>query len=111
MWDVPPLAEPFALRGRRDAAVVLDAFTPTHLDAWTGRAFVDGRALRCVVVRHAGDVRGRGRRGLATVWESAPPPEPVLGIVVEERGPTLVWLPPGEHHARDLSRRDWRAFV
>jgi hypothetical protein len=134
MYDVPPLGEPFGLRGVRDVALVLDTFAPTHLDAWLGRAVLpDGAATgapsrpplalgagltaRALVVRHAGDVAkhralfGRGR--LDAVRKADPPGEPLLGVVVEQRGATLLWLPPDNERnlAVALSRADWRAFV
>lgn len=134
VYDVPPLGEPFVLRGARDVAVVLDVFTPTHLDAWTGRAVFAEPAVagtpsrpplavggdltaRAVVVRHAGDVRGRrrllGPGRLDAVRDAQPPPEPVVGIVVEAGTTTLLWLAPDDPAvlARDLSRADWRAYA
>ena len=132
MYDVPRIGEPFALRGTRDVAVVLDEFTPTHLDAWHGRALVAPSALpsppggsagdvpaRVLVVRHAGDVAGRrpafGRRRarLDALLDLRPPPGPLLGIVVEREGPTLLWLPDRDAAllARELSRAEWRTFL
>ena len=130
MYDVPPLGEPFLPRGVRGVALVLDEFAPTHLDAWLGRAALDPIAVadgkpgddvtaRALVVRHAGDVRS-GRRGwfgarrrLAAVHESAPPPQPLLGVVVERQGTTLLWLPDRDpaRLAVELSRRDWREHL
>jgi hypothetical protein len=136
MYDVPPIGRPITLRGTRDAAVILDAFAPTDLDAWTGRAVAvpsaiqgvpsnepqrvgDAVAARAVVVRHAGDVVGRtpmfgARRARAEALLSAQPPgEPLLGIVVEAGGTSLLWLPAKDPAAlaRDLSRTEWRTFT
>ena len=128
MYDVPPIGRPITLRGTRDAAVILDA--------WTGRAVAvpsaiqgvpsnepqrvgDAVAARAVVVRHAGDVAGRtpmfgARRARAEALLSAQPPgEPLLGIVVEAGGTSLLWLPAKDPAAlaRDLSRTEWRTFT
>jgi hypothetical protein len=135
MYDVPPVGRPLTLRGTKDAAVVLDAFAPTHLDAWRGRAVVDPAAVqgvpsapplaagdggvtaRAVVVRHGGDVAGRTprlrRHRLAAVRDATPPEQPLLGIVVEPGGTTLLWLPPKDPEllARELSRAEWRTFT
>jgi hypothetical protein len=136
MYDVPPIGRPITLRGTRDAAVLLDAFEPTHLDAWTGRAVAvpsaiqgvpsndplrvgDAVAARAVVVRHAGDVVGRtpvfgARRARAEALLHADPPgEPLLGVVVEAHATTLLWLPAKDPAAlaRELSRAEWRAFT
>lgn len=126
MYDIPRLGEPFALRRRGDVALVLDEFVPTHLDAWLGRAVLDPVAVddppgddvaaRVLAVRHAGDMTGSrrtwGRRGrrLREAYEASPPPTPLLGVVVEETGPTLLWLPDRDpaRLAVELSRRDWR---
>jgi hypothetical protein len=136
MYDVPRLGVPFVPRGLRDVALVLDEFTPTRYDAWLGRAlaplpalpsplsgggrFADGEVpARAVVVRHSGDVAGRvpafGRRRsrLAAVLDVTPPPAPLLGVVVEDSGVSLLWLPDRDPAtlARDLSRADWRLFL
>ena len=127
MYDVPRLGEPFLARGLRDVAAVLDAFTPTHLDAWLGRAVLDPTAAadgtpgpdvaaRVLVVRHTGDVASRrlawGRRGrrLRAAAAAAPPERPLLGLVVEQTGATALWLPDRDPAALavELSRRDWR---
>lgn len=135
-YDVAPLGRPIALRGQRDVALVLDEFTPTHLDAWLGRALAPPSALpepvsgggrsaddevaaRAVVVRHSGDVAGRtpsfGRRRsrLDAVLEAKPPSTPLLGVVVEEREVSLLWLPDRDPAllVRELSRADWRLFL
>ena len=118
LYDVPRLGEPFAPRGLRGAALVLDAFTPTHLDAWRGRVLLaDGTAARALVVRHAGDVVGRpplrGRGRLRAVLGTEPPERPLAGIVVTEAGAELVWLPERDVDllARELSRERWRDFL
>ena len=118
MYDVPAVGEPFFPRGLKGAAVVLDAFTPTHVDAWRGRVLLaDGTAARALVVRRAGDVmtRGRllGRARLQAVLDSDPPERPLAGLVVEERGTTLHWLPERDPDllARELSRERWRDFL
>jgi hypothetical protein len=116
MYDVPRIGEPFPLRGVRDVLLTLDEFAPTHLDAWYGRADLGGREVPAVVVRHAGDVMRHGlgrRRKAADLLPEDAPPDAVLGVVVEEDGVSLRWLPPGDPAAaaRDLSRRDWRAFL
>lgn len=129
MYDVPRLGEPFALRGQREVALVLDEFMPTHLDAWLGRALVAPSALpgpsgdsdlpaRVLVVRHAGDVVGKapvvGRRRarLRAVAGVRPPEVPLLGVVVEKDGATLLWLAERDPAilARNLSRVNWRLF-
>lgn len=116
MYDVPAIGEAFFLRGLKGAAVVLDEFTPTHLDAWRARLLLaDGTTARALVVRHAGNVKGSAlrRARLREVEQSAPPPTPLAGIVVEERSATLVWLPERDPTllARELSRADWRSFL
>ena len=117
MFDVPKVGEAFTVRGLKGAAVVLDEFTPTHLDAWRGRVLLaDGTAARALVVRHAGNVRGRSLLGggrVRAVRECAPPATPLAGIVVEERTTTLVWLPERDPAllARELSRAEWRSFL
>ncbi len=136
-WDVPPIGRPFLVRGRRDAAVVLDDFQPTHLDAWLGRAIVlpagvtgvpsdaptlvagdpeGALAARVVVVRHGGDLVGRTpwfgvrRRRLDALLTADPPGEPLLGVVLDPGGATLLWVRgrPGAAAAA-LSALDWRA--
>ncbi len=116
MYDVPRIGEPFPLRGVRDVLLTLDEFAPTHLDAWYGRATLAGREVPAVVVRHAGDVmrHGLGRRRKAEdLLPGEPGPDAVLGVVVEADGVSLRWLPPKEPAAlaRDLSRKNWRAFL
>lgn len=114
MYDVPPLGRPLRLRGAKGVTVVLDEFAPTNLDAWLATVTYGGRSVPAVVVRHAGDVARHaclvgGRAGVP----DPPSPDAVLGVVVEERGPGFVWLPPGDRrtYARDLSRRDWRELT
>jgi hypothetical protein len=116
MYDVPRLGEAFTPRGLRGATVVLDEFTPTHLDAWLGRVLLaDGTAARALVVRHAGDVLGRKPllRRSGAVLDTSPPPRPLAGIVVEANGTTLVWLPDRDPAllATELSRAEWRSFL
>ncbi|MDQ1711253.1 MAG: hypothetical protein QOE45_703 [Frankiaceae bacterium] len=136
MYDVPPIGRPLVLRGTRDAAVTLDEFAPTHLDAWLGRAVADPAAIqgvpsaeparagddvavRAVVVRHGGDVAGRTplfgarRRRAEAVLHADPPAEPLLGIVVEPGATSLLWLPAKDPAllARELSRAEWRSFT
>lgn len=139
MDEIPPIGAPLAARGRRDLAVVLDEFAPTHLDAWLGRAVVvpagalgvpsdapdllpgdDEGALvaRAVVVRHKGSLSGRrpflgrGRARLDALLTAAPPATPLLGIVVEAGSVTAVWVR-GEPHdvAAALSHPSWRSTV
>ncbi|HVE98350.1 MAG TPA: hypothetical protein VNA12_04145 [Mycobacteriales bacterium] len=135
--EIPPIGRPFAARGRRDLSLLLDAFAPTHLDAWTGRAVVlpagvlgvpsdapdlapadpEGALVaRAVVVRHAGAVSGRrpwfgSRRGRLDVLLSADPPSaPLLGVVVEPGGVTAVWVQGRSAEvAVRLSQPGWRS--
>lgn len=112
MYDVPELGRPLRLRGLR-ASVVLDEFAPTHLDAWYGTAYVGDRRVPAVVVRHGGDVAahglGLGRRAVP----DQPADGAVLGVVVEPRGASAVWLPERDRAllARELSRAEWRSFT
>lgn len=137
--EIPVLGTPLAVRGRKDLSVLLDEFTPTHLDAWQGRAVVvpsgvrgvpadapdllsgDGEGAllaRAVVVRHGGSVSGRGlifgarRRRLDALLTARPPSIPLLGIVIEPAGVTAVWVSgePGEVALR-LSSADWHSTV
>ena len=136
-WEVPPLGTPFALRRCKDAAIVLDDFRPTHLDAWVGRAVVLPAAVQgvpsdapdllpgdpegalvaqAVVVRHTGNLVGRSpwfgvrRRRLDHLIAADPPDEPLLGVVIEVTGATILWVrgKPDEV-ATTLSGPDWRA--
>ncbi len=137
--EIPPIGTPLSVRGRKDLAVVLDEFAPTHLDAWTGRAVVlpagvrgapddaptllpgdpeGALVVRAVVVRHAGSVSGRRpmfgvrRSRLDSLLSADPPLRPVLGVVVEASGVTALWVV-GELGAVAvaLSSADWRATV
>ncbi len=137
--EVPVLGRPLAVRGRPDLAVLLEDFTPTHIDAWTARAvFPAGQAAgrpsrppvglsgdpdgavvaRAVVVRHGGDVSrrtprlGRRRRRLDALLTAQPPGEPLVAVVIEEGGSHLLWVT-GEPAdvARRLSAPGWRAAV
>lgn len=127
------------LRGRRDLAVVLDEFAPTHLDAWFGRAVVVPSAVqgvpsdapdllpgdpegalvtRVVVVRHGGSISGRRpmfgirRRRLDALLGVAPPDAPLLGVVIEAGSVTALWVR-GEAQQAALSLSDaaWRSVV
>jgi len=138
--EIPQIGMPLAVRGRRDLAVVLDEFAPTHLDAWRGRAVVVPAGVRgvpddapdqlvddaegalvvtAVVVRHAGGLSGRRpmfsstrRRRLDALLTAAPPARPLLGVIVERDGVSAVWLGRDpDAAARQLSAPDWRATV
>lgn len=137
--EIPPIGTPLAVRGRKDLTVVLDEFTPTHLDAWTGRAVVvpagvrgvpdDAPALltgdpegalvvRAVVVRHGGSVSGRRpmlgvrRARLDALLQADPPAHPVLGVVVEASEVTALWVRGAVADvANALSSPSWRATV
>ena len=118
MYDVPVVGDAFVPRGLRGVAVVLDEYVPTHLDAWLGRALLaDVTPARVLVVRHAGDVRGRapwrGRGRVAAVKDARPPERPLYGVVVEERETALVPLPDRDPAllVRELSRAEWRTFL
>lgn len=135
--EIPPVGVPFAVRRRRDVALVLDEFAPTHLDAWLGRAALlpagvlgvpsdapdlvpddpEGAVLaRAVVVRHTGPVTGRRplfgarRRRLDVLLTADPPPAPLVGIVIEAADVTAVWVrgEPGDVAAQ-LSSPGWRS--
>jgi hypothetical protein len=137
-FEVPALHRAFVLRGAPEVAVILDEFTPTHIDVWRGRAalppeaalgtpsdaprVVDGALhTRAVVVRHGGDVTGRVPRfgarrhrldGLLRGVSAEVPDTPLLAVVLEEATTTVFWVR-GEAApvAQRLSDAGWRTLV
>jgi len=137
--EIPAIGVPMSVRGRRDLAVVLDEFAPTHLDVWTGRAVVvpsgvqgvpsDAPSLlsgdsegalvaRAVIVRHSGAISGRRpllgvrRRRLDALLTMDPPEAPVLGVIVDSGSVSAVWVRgTPQDLATTLSNPAWRSMV
>ncbi len=136
-YEIPPIGKPFGVRGLKDLGLVLDEFTPTHLDSWRGRAVFPLSLARgvpsatpltdqdagavvasAVVVRHAGNLTGgpvrfgARRHRLDLLLTARPELTPLVGVVVEAGETSLVWVDGGlATVAAALSRPDWRASV